>query len=133
MNQASRHFTLTLLMRIAQTVIAYSELPNNPLAKKDEFSFPNYRDKSKLANDICGFFVRKIDRIRSDIDAVDMDPSARNALPPYQEIDAANAFHSFQPLSESNVSALIRVISIDVARVTVATNLGTKFNSNLNI
>ena len=55
MNQVSRHFTLTLLMRIAQTIKAYSELLNNPLAKKEEFSFPNYRDKSKLANDICGF------------------------------------------------------------------------------
>ena len=133
MNQASSHFTLTLLMRIAQTIKAYSELPNNPLAKKEEFSFPNYRGKSKLANDMCGFFVRKIDRIRSDIDAVDMDPSARNALPPDQEIDAANAFYSFQPLSESDASALIRIISTDVAPVTVATNLGRWFNSNFNI
>ena len=78
------------------------------LAKKDEFSFPNYQDKSKLANDIGSFFVRKIDRIRFDIDAVDIDPSARNALPPDQEVDAAHAFHSFQPLSENDVSALIR-------------------------
>ena len=57
----------------------------------DELSFPNYQDKSKLANDIGGFFVRKIDTIRSDIDAV----------------DDAHAFHSFQPLSENDVSALI--------------------------
>ena len=120
-------------MRIAQTMKAYSELPNNPLAKKEEFSFPNYRNKWKLANDICGFFVWKIDRIRSGVDDVGIDQSARNALPPDQEIYAANAFHSFQPLSESDVSALIRIISIDVAPVTVATNLGTWFNSNLNI
>ena len=120
-------------MRIAQTMTAYSELPNNPLAKKEEFSFPNYRDKWKLANDICGFFVWKIDRIRSGVDDVDIDSSTRNALPPDQEIYAANAFHSFQPLSERDVSALIRIISIDVAPVTVATNLGTWFNSNLNI
>ena len=75
------------------------------LAKKEEFSCPNYQDKSKLANDIGGFFVRKIDRIRFDIDAVDIDPSARNELPPDQEVDAAHAFHSFQPLSEYDVSA----------------------------
>ena len=31
------------------------------LAKKEEFSFLNYQDKSKLANDIAGFFVRKIE------------------------------------------------------------------------
>ena len=40
------------------------------LAKKEELSFPNYQDKSKLADDMDGFFVPKINRIRSDIDAV---------------------------------------------------------------
>ena len=45
---------------------------------------------------------------RQHIDALDIDPSARNALPADQEVDAAHAFHSFQPLSENNVSALIR-------------------------
>ena len=88
------------------------------LAKKEEFSFPNYQDKSKLANDIGGFFVRKIDRIRSDIDAVDIDPSARNALPPDQEVDAAHAFHSFQPLSENDVSALMTGLN-NVLRMSV--------------
>ena len=125
-------YELTLL-NLRQTIKAYSELPNNPLANKQEFSFPNYRDKLKLAKDICGFFVWKIDRIRSDIDAVDIDPSTRNALPLDQELDAANAFHYFQPLLESDVSALIRIISIDFAPVTVATNLGKWLNSNLNI
>ena len=78
------------------------------LAKKEELSFPNYQDKSKLADDISIFFVRKINRIRSDIDSVDIDLSLRNALPPDQEVDAAHAFHSFQPLSENAVFALIR-------------------------
>ena len=54
------------------------------------------------------FFVRKINKIRSDIDAVDIDQSVRNALPPDQEVDAAHVFHSFQPLSENAVSTLIR-------------------------
>ena len=49
------------------------------LAKKEEWSFPNYQDKSKLVNDIGSFFVRKINRIRSDIDAVDIDLSAQCA------------------------------------------------------
>ena len=51
---------------------------------------------------------RSKDRIRSDIDAVEIDPSARNALPPDQEVDGTHAFHSFQPLSENDVSTLIR-------------------------
>ena len=33
-------------------------------------------DKVALANDIDKFFVRKIDRIRSDIEAMDLDQSA---------------------------------------------------------
>ena len=104
-----RCFTLTLLTGIAQTKDGYLDRATKELfAKKEELSFPNYQDKSKLADDIGGFFVRKINKIRSDIDAVDIDLSVRNALPPDQEVDAAHAFHSFQPLSENAVSALIR-------------------------
>ena len=93
-------------MRIAQTIIkrlfrATKEL----LLKKEEFSLHNCQDKSKLTNDIGGFFVRKIDRIRFDVDAVDIDPSARNPLPPDQEVDAAHAFHSFQPLGKRRLCA----------------------------
>jgi len=97
------------LTGIAQTKDGYLDRATKELfAKKEELSFPNYQDKSKLADDIGGFFVRKINKIRSDIDAVDIDLSVRNALPPDQEVDAAHAFHSFQPLSENAVSALIR-------------------------
>ena len=78
------------------------------LAKKEELSFPNYQDKSKLANDIGVFFIRKTDRIRSHVDAVDIDQSVHNALPPDREVDAEHTFHSFQPLSENDVSVLIR-------------------------
>ena len=46
-------------MRIAQTIKAYSELPKQPPRKEEEFSFPNYRDKSKLADDICGFLFER--------------------------------------------------------------------------
>ena len=52
-------------------------------------SFPNYQDKSKQVDDIGDFFVRKINRLRSDIDTVDIDLSVRNALPPDPEVDAA--------------------------------------------
>ena len=39
MNQARRAFTLTLLMRIAQTIKDYSEVPNNSLVRKRTFRF----------------------------------------------------------------------------------------------
>ena len=67
-------------MRIAQTINGYLELPSNSLLRKrTELSFPNYHDKSKLADDMDGFLVPKINRIRSDIDAVDIDLSAQCA------------------------------------------------------
>ena len=43
------------------------------LVRKDELSFPDYHDKTALANDIDGFFVCKITRIRSDIHATIVD------------------------------------------------------------
>ena len=49
------------------------------LAKKQELSFLNYQYKSKLADDMDGVLVPKINRIRSDIDAVDIDLSAQCA------------------------------------------------------
>ena len=52
-------------------------------------SFPNYQDKAKLVDDIGGFFVQKINRLCSDIVAVDIDLGVRNALPPDPEVDAA--------------------------------------------
>ena len=75
------------------------------LAKKEEWSFLNYQDKSKLGDDIGGFFVRKINIIRSDIDAVDIDLSVRNALRSDQEVDAAHTFHSFQSLWKRRLCA----------------------------
>lgn len=43
------------------------------LARTDELSFPDYHEKKVLANDINDFFVRKITKIRADIDATVVD------------------------------------------------------------
>ena len=43
------------------------------LARTDELSFPDYHNKTALANDINDFYVRKITKIRADIDATDVD------------------------------------------------------------
>jgi len=61
-----------------------------------------------LANDIGKFFVRKIDRIPSDIEAMDLDQSSRNAVPGDLEVDDTQTFSDFQPLSEDNVYAIIQ-------------------------
>ena len=95
-------------MRIAQTKNGYSELPSNSLLKKRSSRLVVIRTNQNKLMISAFFFVRKINRFRSDIDAVDIDLIERNALPPDQEVDAAHAFHSFQPLSENAVSMLIR-------------------------
>ena len=61
-----------------------------------------------LPNDIGKFLVKKIDRIRSDIEAVDLDQSARDAVPDDLEVDGTQTFSDFQPLTEDNVYALIQ-------------------------
>ena len=43
------------------------------LARTDELSFPDNHGKKALANDINDFFVRKITKIRADIDATVVD------------------------------------------------------------
>ena len=100
------------------------------LAKKEKLSFPNYQDKSKLVDDIGGFFVQKINRVRSAIDAADIDLSVRNALPPDQEVDAAHAFHSFQPLSKNTVSVLIHKSAkkswVEVSVTGICTHSGSR-------
>ena len=63
-----------------------------------------------LANDIGRFFVRKIERIRSDIEAidVDLDQSERDAVPEDLEVDDTQTFSDFQLLTEDDVNALIQ-------------------------
>ena len=77
------------------------------LARKDELSFPDYHDKTALANDINGFFVRKITRIRSDIDATVVDDGV--PIPP--EVDVVPtclSLSAFHPVTENDVWALIQ-------------------------
>ena len=77
------------------------------LARTDELSFPDYHEKNGPANDINDFFVRKITRIRADIDAIDVD----DTVPTESGVGDLCTFlslSSFYPLTESDVSALIK-------------------------
>ena len=62
-----------------------------------------YHDRVALANDIGRFFVRKIERIRFDIDAVDVDHTARDALlDDLMLVNSTQLFSDFQPLKEED-------------------------------
>ena len=77
------------------------------LARTDELSFPDYHEKTAVANDINDFFVRKITRIRADIDATEVDDTVPTESG-VGDICTCLSLSSFCPLTESDVSALIK-------------------------
>ena len=58
-----------------------------------------------LANDIGRYFVRKIERIRTDIDSIHLHPQDQDLVPPDGVTN--RTLNSFNNLSERNVSGLI--------------------------
>ena len=80
------------------------------LGKNDStLAFPDYDDRSSLVNDIARFFVRKILRIRDQIDSTviaDMD-----TVPGDPIVNDAKILSEFKPLSEADILALIRKLS----------------------
>ena len=69
MNQARRSFYTNFIDENSADQGRLFRATKKLLVRKDEFSFPDYHDKTALANGINDFFVSKITRIRSDIDA----------------------------------------------------------------
>ena len=108
MNQARRAFYTNFIDENSTDQERLFRAAKKLLAKNEELSFPDYQDKSVLANDIGRFFVRKIDRIRSDIEALDIDSSARDAVPDDLVVDDAQTLSTFRPLTENEVHALIQ-------------------------
>ena len=80
------------------------------LAKKEVPSFPEYVDNSALVNDIGRYFIRKINTIRSSIDAAS-DPSVGALLPDDPVVGPNKQLWEFQSLDEGQVSELIQKCS----------------------
>ena len=79
-------------------------------AKKEVPSFPEYVDNSALVNDIGRYFIRKINTIRSSIDAA-LDPSVGALLPDDPVVGPTKQLWEFQSLDEGQVSELIQKCS----------------------
>ena len=78
---------------------------------KDELTLPDHLNKTTLANDISKFFVRKVERIRGNIDAIPINFSDRDLVPPDKPMTDANhdhMLHSFKTLTECEVKHLIQ-------------------------
>ena len=108
MNQARREFYTDFIEENSADQGRLFKAAKKLLGKSDKLSFPDCHDKVALANGIGKFFVRKIDRIHSDIEAMDLDQSARDAVPNDLEVDDTQTFSDFQPLTEGKVYALIQ-------------------------
>ena len=80
------------------------------LAKKEVPSFPEYVDNSALVNDIGRYFIRKINTIRSSIDAAS-DPCVGALLPDDPVVGPSKQLWEFQSLDEGQVSELIQKCS----------------------
>ena len=80
------------------------------LAKKEVPSFPEYVDNSALVNDIGRYFIRKINTIRSGIDATS-DPSDGALLPDDPVVGPNKQLWEFRSLDEGQVSELIQKCS----------------------
>ena len=104
MNQARQAFYTNFIDENSADQGRLFQATKKLLSRKDELSFPEYYDKMVLANDINVFFVRKITRIRADIDATDVDA----AVPIVSEVGDGSTFSAFHPLTESDVCALIQ-------------------------
>lgn len=78
MNQARRKFYTNFIEENRSDQGRLFKAAKNLLGKKENLSFPDQLDKVSLVNDIGRFFVRKIEGIHSDIEAVEFD---RDAVP----------------------------------------------------
>ena len=74
MNEARRTFYTNFIKENSDNQGKLFRAVNKLLVVKDELCFPNYHNNTALATDIGEFFVRKISRIRSDIDAMALTP-----------------------------------------------------------
>ena len=108
MNEARRTFYTNFIKENSDDQGKLFKAVNKLLVAKDDLCFPNYHNNTVLATDIGEFFVRKISRIRSDIDAMVVDSSVSDIGPDDRVVNTEIAFNSFWCLTENEVQDLIQ-------------------------
>ena len=107
MNVARRTFYTDFITENSSDQGRFFRAAKKLLTKKEKPCFPDYHDKSVLANDIGQFFIRKVMVIRSDIDTID-DPYMHDLVPDDLEVGNGKSMNVFRPLTESDVRKLIQ-------------------------
>ena len=105
MNQAKRKFYADFIEENKADQGQLFKAAKKLLGKKEELSFPDHFEKVSLANDIGRFFVKKIENIRSDINAVQFD---LDVVPQDLVLSETQTFGDFQQLTEEDVTALVQ-------------------------
>ncbi len=105
MNQAKRKFYADFIEENKADQGQLFKAAKKLLGKKEELSFPDHFEQVSLANDIGGFFVKKIENIRSDTNAVQFD---LDVVPQDLVLSETQTFGDFQQLTEEDVTALVQ-------------------------
>ena len=105
MNKARQEFYTQFVEENSSNQKKLFNVANKLLGERKQLRFPEHTNKTVLANDIGRYFVRKIKRIRTDIDSIHLHPQDQDLVPPDSVTN--RALNSFNNLSERNVSDLI--------------------------
>ena len=90
MNKARQEFYTHFVEENSSNQKKLFNAANKLVGERKQLRFPEHINKTVLANDIGRYFVRKIERLRTDIDSIHLHPQDQD-----------------QALSERNVSDLI--------------------------
>ena len=109
MNDARRRFYTNFIKENSDDQRKVFRAVNKLLVANDNLCFPNYHNNTALATDIGEFFMRKISRIRSDIDAmVVVDSSVSDLVPDDRAVNKEIALNSFRCLTENEAQDLLQ-------------------------
>ena len=106
MKKARQEFYMQFIEKNRSNPKKLFNAANKLLRECKQLHFPEHTNKTVLPNDTGKYFVRKIERIRMDIDSIHLHPRD-------QDVESPDSFtnrmqHSLNNLSECNVSDLIK-------------------------
>ena len=109
MNRARREFYSKFMEENGADQAKLFRAANKLLGTKDGLLFPEHLDKTALANDIGGYFIRKVEGIREDIAIGSLNLSDQDLVPPDKPLTNTNLIlDSFKTLSECDVRDVIQ-------------------------
>lgn len=109
MNKSRQQFYTEFIEENSSDQKKLFKAANKLFGNGKQLRFPENTDKLVLANDLSRYFVHKIETIRRDIDTTLLSVEDQDLVPPNRPSSCVTnkIFHSFDSLTDSNVSDLI--------------------------